>query len=75
MNNSSEIPITPVAAELLAVGAEAQRISRLLDYASFHSRISDWRGGTFEKWELRKDLGHYPKGSIVGRVTLDRLLK
>lgn len=74
MNTPSETPLTPLAAECMAVGTEAQRISRLLDVAVFFDRISDLRGGHFERWELKRSLGHYPPGAIVGRVTLDKLL-
>ncbi len=68
-------PLSPVAAECLQVGVEAERIRRLsavADYCGFQEGYADVPG--FHSWTLRSPLGVHPARSTVSQATLERLL-
>ena len=56
---------TGVAGDIFEIGAEAARVSRILDFAE------PWQVNYFK---LRKPLGHYKAGEFIDRITLEHLL-
>lgn len=49
----------------------ADAIPSVADFAGYQT---DGKGGEFQLWNLRKQMGRYPIGTTLSRETLRRLL-
>lgn len=72
MSIAAEHPISPVAAECIAIIADAERLRRCMEIADYAGWQDDDNGGGFELWCLRVSLPRHPVNSTVSRATLER---
>lgn len=67
-------PITPLAAEMIAIADEARIYARIQEVADYIGPQEDGKGGFIQLYNLRQQLGKHPKGSTVSRQTIVREL-